>query len=726
MSTHSAPSTLASTSTYNQSVEVTLPLKSAVTAGTYYILAQTDNLGQQVESEENNNLNFAQIELVVPPLPDIIVSDITAPVEAFSGQEIILSWTLTNRGEADATGTWTDLIFLSEDREVGEDELYGSFTFNGTLKPGESITRQQVITLPIDLEGNRYVVVSTDTSNQIFEYRSEDNNTTINSQILEVKLSPFPNLQVEEVIAPPTAFSSQETVVEWIVTNVGTGATSSPTWQDKVWLSKDQTLDSTDTFLGEASNISYLGVGDSYRNSLTVTLPQGIDGNYYFLVQTDAGNQVLELNGEGDNLGIGSVTDIELTPPPNLQVTNLAAPAQGFSGENISLSWTVTNSGEGETAENRWTDIVYMSTDETLDEDDVVLGTANRNSKLNAGDNYTVTRNFALPVGVSGEFYFIVQTDANNQVFEHAFDGDNSGFDATPTTINLTPPPDLEVEVVVAPTTASRNLTITYRVANLGATATPNTRWEDSFYLSTDSELDLGEDLLLGNRNHGGSLNIGNNYEGTATFTLPHGLTGEYYVFATTDNRGEVFELDKSNNTGVSAEKVTISPLTADLVVQSASLPTTAEAGKGILVEWSVANSGIGDTGVETWTDRVIASGDAILGNEDDVSLGSFTHRGVLDMGESYSRREIVTIPFSLVGSYNLFVVTDSRNQVYEGAEENNNSSEPLPLEVTRSTPDLQVTAVSAPVTGASGELFTVSYTVSNLGTGSTFHKCMV
>ena len=65
-------------------------------------------------------------------------------------------------------------------------------------------------------------------------------------------------------------------------------------------------------------------------------------------------------------------------------------------------------------------------------------------------------------------------TDATKQVFEHVLDENNVGYDATPVAVHLTPPPDLEVVSVMAPTTALAGhlLEITYRVTNAGAQAT--------------------------------------------------------------------------------------------------------------------------------------------------------------------------------------------------------------------------------------------------------------
>ena len=119
---------------------------------------------------------------------------------------------------------------------------------------------------------------------------------------------------------PAEAFSSQQAVVEWVVTNNGTGSTSAPVWYDAVWLSTDSVHDGSDTYMGAVANPSYLNPGDSYVSSLTVTLPQGIQGDYWFIIQTDSSNHVYEHNRENDNIGVEEETHVTLTPPPDLQV----------------------------------------------------------------------------------------------------------------------------------------------------------------------------------------------------------------------------------------------------------------------------------------------------------------------------------------------------------------------------------------------------------------------
>ena len=58
---------------------------------------------------------------------------------------------------------------------------------------------------------------------------------------------------------------------------------------------------------------------------------------------------------------------MQLTPPPDLQVTSVLNPQEAFSGQEIAVSWTVQNSGGGVTEETSWYDDIYLSQDADLD-----------------------------------------------------------------------------------------------------------------------------------------------------------------------------------------------------------------------------------------------------------------------------------------------------------------------------------------------------------------------
>ena len=646
---------------YTRTETVRLPLDLASAGGTYYLIVEADVNRRQPESGEANNAAASPaLALTLPALPDLVVTDIRAPIEALSGQEVELTWTVRNQGGADFTGTHRDQVFLSADAAAGNDQFFNNFDFTGTIPAGGAITRVQRITLPINLEGGRYVVVRTDAADAAFEHAGESNNVTVDDAAVAVRLSPLPNLRVAAVTPPPTAFSGQQTVVEWVVTNVGTGPTSAPVWYDAVYLSTDDVLDAQDVYLGAAANASYLNPGESYAGSLAVALPRGISGPYRFLVQTDSTNYVYEHTAEDDNVRAGAATAVQLTPPPDLRVAAVNAPTQAFSGQPMSLTWTVANAGPGRTVESSWADAVYLSADAVLDAGDRLLGAFGRDGALTAGADYTPTRTVTLPTGVSGDFFVFVRADVYGQVFEHAFEGNNVGSDATPVRVNLTPPPDLEVTAAAAPATALANhpLSVTYTVANNGATETTAAAWTDRVYLSADATLDPAADLLLAARTHYGALEPGAEYRATVTGTLPQILAGGFHVFVVTDAADQVFELDNANNTRKTAGTVRVDFRPPDLVVTGFTAPAAGAAGSTVVVGWTVADQGIGDTVATAWADRVVLSTDAVFGNGDDLVLLDQAHAGALAAGAGYAVAGVaVPVPVTVAaGNYFLFL----------------------------------------------------------------------
>jgi YD repeat-containing protein len=331
-----------------------------------------------------------------------------------------------------------------------------------------------------------------------------------------------------------------------------------------------------------------------------------------------------------------------------------------------------------------------------------------------------------LPVGVSGSFYFLVKTDANGEVFENGATANNVRATDTPRTVNLTPPPDLAVTAVTAPTAglASHALTFTYHVSNAGAGGTPNTSWVDSYYLSPTATYNAGTAIPLGQQTHQGRLNAGDGYDNTVSLTLPNGLSGAFYLIVSTDSGHAVFELDRTHSFGATASAIQVASMPADLVVSAAAAPASALAGTAVQVSWTVTDQGTGDTAVTSWLDSVYASTAATFDSRA-VLLGTFAHTGLLNAGGSYSQAQLVTLPLALSGSYNLFVVTNTTAQgltpgaVYE-SDTTNNVSAAQPIAVTQQLADLRVSGLTAPSSANTGDAVTVRWTVSNNGTGAT------
>ncbi len=729
---------------------ITIPLYNP---GNWYVVVVSDAQSNIYEhtNEGNNQASSAEpIVAPLPPLPDLVVSNIIAPLDALAGSNITITWTITNQGTV-ASGPWSDSLYLSFDGGTSNNIYLGNFYLEGTLAAGASVTRTQTFTLSPTLQGPRTVVVYTDAGGQVSETPAgEHNNRVVDDTTIQVTFPPLPNLQVTSLTPPSDPASGTETVVNWVVKNVGTGATSVPYWYDQVHLSLNTVWgDADDIDLGIVVNPNYLAAGESYQNSRTISIPKGLNGDYYFLVKTDAYNHVFEDQFEGDNVIASNLIHIDLTPPPDLRVDMVEAQNLAFSGQPMTVSWTVSNHGDGRTVETGWYDRVVMSEDAVLgNADDRNMGDFWHSGALDSKESYSVTKSITLPIGVVGDFYFFVITDRANHVYEHGSEFNNTGMDMLPdgsgpetTTIQLTPPPDLEVYSVTVPANtpnsplAGRSYNVSWRVVNFGATATPNNYWTDRIYLSTDNVLDSA-DVYLGERGHWGALGVydedaqGNPvsgyYDASFTITLPFDISGDYRIIVKTDAYNNVFEgfdnpngPDGEDNNATASGVMKVKSRNADLVVDSFIAPASGEAGKQIVVTWTVFNAGSGDSVTNAWFDQIRISRDDILGDEDDLVLQNFGRGGVLNAGASYTRSEAITLPFSLdAGTYRLYVLADVNNNVYES--DNGNNSAFADILIGRETPDLRVVSVSPAANGMVALPLGVSWRVENQGNNQT------
>ena len=629
--------------------------------------------------------------------PDLVVASLDTALQALVASTQPVAWTILNQGAAPTPGGWVDRVYLSTNAAGNNGRLLGEFPASGPLGTNQSLPRFQTTTLPADLEPDRdyWWVVVTDAGNAIDE-SNEANNTRVSDQPIRLLRSPTPNLRVTSVSGSPNPMSGQPVTVTWAVTNAGTWSTGAGLWQDAVYVSATTNVDGTAHLLGRTQRPRPLGTNDAYASTLTAILPQGLSGIRYFIVQTDADNRVNEGVFENDNTTASAPVAITLTPPPDLRVAAIEAPTNGLSGATLAVSWTITNAGPGVTAEAAWYDDAYLAATNVLGTNAVLLGSFLHEGVLTNGRSYNVSASISVPVSLSGTFYLLVQTDARSNVFEDIFETNNSGVSA-PIVITLTPPPDLAVQSVSGPPTAlaSHPLTVNYAVTNQGADTLFDWAWEDRLYLAASPA--TGARTFLSAQWHLDGLSAGGVYTNAFTATLPDGLSGAFYAVVETDSGNDVFELVKTNNARASAKPILVEFRPADLVVASLAAPSTAQAGGSLLVSWSVRNQGTGDSAVSRWSDRLVLSADATPGNADDVTLLTLEHNGLLAPGAGYTvSNQVATVPFSVPpGSYRLFLLTDSDNTVYEGANEANNASAPYPLAISRTTADLRVAAVS-------------------------------
>ena len=172
--------------------------------------------------------------------------------------------------------------------------------------------------------------------------------------------------------------------------------------------------------------------------------------------------------------------DVGVVPTGDLEFADLAlievtAPSAAMSGETVSVTWTVGNFGTGSTYIDRWYDRVVLSTDDRYgDPNDIGMAVVRHTGVLDVDGQQTTQIDVQLPVGLSGDYWLLVETDEDNRVFEYIFESKNIRQSGSGISIELTPFADLTTSDVSAPVEvlARDPITITWSATNEGAGVT--------------------------------------------------------------------------------------------------------------------------------------------------------------------------------------------------------------------------------------------------------------
>ncbi|WP_315823257.1 CARDB domain-containing protein [Paraflavitalea speifideaquila] len=142
-------------------------------------------------------------------------------------------------------------------------------------------------------------------------------------------ISDLPNLIVANADAPDEAFTGTAIDVTFEIRNTGKESSRSGTWYDAIYLSADTILNKViDPYLGARANVSALQPGQSYASVIRGNLPRNIIGQQYILVETNYDQRLGEAIGT-DNIKVVPLV-INLTPPPDLRVTNVVTTGMLF------------------------------------------------------------------------------------------------------------------------------------------------------------------------------------------------------------------------------------------------------------------------------------------------------------------------------------------------------------------------------------------------------------
>ncbi|MDQ7053629.1 MAG: CARDB domain-containing protein [candidate division KSB1 bacterium] len=295
---------------YTNRATFTVPLGAS---GPHTIFVVTDAEDELIEGEETDNRTAATVQVTLSPMPDLRVTAVQAPPNAFSGDTIEVAWTVENVGNGPTlVDAWYDGFFLSSDSVLDysliranrirfEDHFLDQRKHTGILQPGESYQATARIALPHYQFGSMHLFVFTDTRanprgaerGDVFEHTNEFNNAA--AAIIDITLTPPPDLVVTSVLHADNGRSGEPLYVEWTVENQGARRAMESQWTDRIFLSSSPAFHPDSVrILGDLFHRGGLETGDGYQASRQVYLPEGIAGPFYIFVQTDADEEVFE------------------------------------------------------------------------------------------------------------------------------------------------------------------------------------------------------------------------------------------------------------------------------------------------------------------------------------------------------------------------------------------------------------------------------------------------
>ncbi|MGF1675600.1 MAG: CARDB domain-containing protein, partial [Rivularia sp. (in: cyanobacteria)] len=607
--------------TLKTTLETPKLITSRLDDGNYYILLETDTENNFTESDESNNISYSTETIYLTSSlskPDLEISaTVYNKTTALIGEEIEVSWTVTNvSGDVQALADWSDYVYVSSNDAPLESEtplLIKSADEKTPLKPGESYTFTEKITLPNAI-GKYNILLVTDPNNNQIETNEENNLFKIPIEVIA------PDLKIKLLDTKNTAEFGETLEITWTTENTGKADAIAGT--ERIWLSIDEDINynfDRDFLLrpinaADENYSSIAGESSIYRSAF-VTLPLGVkwkEGNYYIFVETDIKNTSSESN-EVNNVSTSKAIFLSLPLIPDLTVGDIEVSAKGKPQEDIFISWNIYNGGDAETS-STWDDEIYLIPEENYSannyslNDAISLGRLSHITTIPFGGKHEIKDyKITLPSNIAdGDYRVIVVTDKGNNVYEGDKENNNQEVSAGKLTvgrvdlvpiitfINNTPTSD---ETFSA--TSGDKILLRWDVINNGTAATSGT-WVDKIYLSNKSleRFSPNDSNLIKEIQHESGLNPQQRYSKDLDIDLPINISGEKYLYLITDASNNIREFNTTNNGEANTVYQKLQITLADYADLAVSNITVTESTIGnpatINVGWKVSNIGTG------------------------------------------------------------------------------------------------------------------------------------
>jgi hypothetical protein len=341
----------------------------AAYAGVGNLFFRQDGFNYLEESNEADNIVMHGIEVV---LPNLSLDAAVAPSQVVSGQQVEMSWTVTNHGDLALAGSsyQNTVVFSNNDVYGDEDDVrifidYSPSWSSDAIQPGESRSYTQSFSIASSLSGEGYLFFSADGFNTLPETIESDNVLMQAFSILQ------PDLAIADVVAPATASSGDQIQLSWSVVNQSDVAVHAANNFDSIFFSVNDIYgDDDDVFLADSLSFNPIDLAafGTQAFSHSLHLPSDYVGDGYLLFKLDSGKLINETN-ETNNLYSQQISILK----KNVAITSISAANTADSGSYFNLSLEIRNDGESAVNTFNPDQIVFSPNAILGDEDDSYL-----------------------------------------------------------------------------------------------------------------------------------------------------------------------------------------------------------------------------------------------------------------------------------------------------------------------------------------------------------------
>jgi uncharacterized repeat protein (TIGR01451 family) len=554
----------------------TVMIPADATACLCFLAAVADDGDTVPELDETNNVRVAAVAIGITR-PELVVTALTGPAKAGTGQRITLNTTVRNTASPPATaGPFTVGLYLSDSATFDSSTalLLGRRTVSSLAGGGVS-SGGTTVTVPAGLtDGAYFLFAVADDGAAVIEADEGNNVFAAASPLVVVR----PDLAIGTASASVTP--ARLVTVSAIIQN-GVTPGAAPAFAVGIYLSPTAEFDPGTARLLHRRPLT--GLAGGARTTVQATLPIPGDvpaGAQFVVVVADDGDAVPESN-ETNNVRV--VTPEITVLPAELIMTAVSGPVAAGAGGAIPVVTTMRNLGAW--AAPPFTIGIYLSPTASFDLSSSRLLGGPRLRGLGAGVTHTATTSVTVPPDVvTGTYFLVAVADADNEMVETT----RANNVMVASRVIEIVRPDLTITAVSGPALAATGQAIGVMVTAQNLAPAPgNARsFMIGVYLGTPPELGLriGTAAIA-------SLAPTRSVTARVGATIPLDVeTGSYVLTARVDDGGTLPEEDESNNTLAAAASISV--VRPDLEVTAVTAPPSAIAGQTISATVTVRNAG--------------------------------------------------------------------------------------------------------------------------------------